>query len=253
MKLMCVILVAALVFQTICLPCGAQEAVTLNKNEMNSLKTGMYVEVTYLFDGKPIAANGYIQSVRKEVFTVLDISLKTIKYEDVIALRIRPEQKASDSDLKGKRVRITTRTQPEKPLEGKLIDMSVSELTLNISHGKKGIPLQEVTLFEVSTGYKRKTLNGLGYGLLTGAAITAIAAAASSPEREHEDVWFSNQQLALGLGIIVAIPVSSIIGTIIGFNSKTHIWQTVDIPQVDVSVLPIQNQGIGARISIALP
>lgn len=255
-------LIVALLFQTLFLPCVAQETIVLKSNEVNetSLKPGMYVEVTYTFAGKQTEAMGYIQSVRKRAFTVLDVSLRTIAYGDVITLQIKPVQKAPANALEGKWVRVTITTEPEKPLEGKLIAVSTDQLTLSrgnkrkygaISRGMKlnhiAISRKNIETFEISMGYKRKTLKGLGVGFLTGLGITALSAATASNEG-----WPITERDATILAGVVLTPITCIVGGFIGFCIKKHIWQGVEVPKSALSLAPMQNRGIGAQVSIAL-
>ncbi len=246
-----VVLVVALLMQMVFIPCAAQEMIILKGSETSekNLKVGMDVDVVYLFGGKQTVAKGYVQSVRKDVFTVRDGWLKTIKYVDVITLQIKSEQIKPERKFKGKWVRVTTGTHPEKPVKGRLIKISANALTIHTSRSKVAIPLQDIANFDVSIGVKRKTIQGLGIGLLTGATITAIMMSNASPE---EKFLGSDRDWALIIGLLFVTPPLCVIGAGIGFFKATHTWQSADVPNVSLSVQPMQNQGLGAKVSIAL-
>ena len=254
MKSICVALVTALLLQAVSLPCMAQESIVLKGYEINSasLKTNMYVVVSYQIRGKQVEAKGYIQSIHKNDFSILDISMKTIKYQDVISLQIKPMESKKKKVLKqspvlgifyGAQVQIEKRNA-NKPILGKVT--SVNSDTLFVLYQTKQ---QEAVAFsDMNQIWVRKYphygLKGSLYGFTIGFVSGAVVGA---NDGDDPPGWLamSAGDKAMIAGVlfgVIGIGIGAVVGGIYGANHVT--WQALPLKNFHLGLSPDREGGL---------
>lgn len=112
----------------------------------------------------------------------------------------------------------------------------------------------DVDLLEVSTGERRRQLEGLGYGVLAGAGVGALIGLATWDEPVG-GCWFdcSKEQQVLFAALGMAIP-AGFAGLIIGSQITTDRWEPVRGPPARAALYPFASpDGAGLMLSVSLP
>ena len=108
---------------------------------------------------------------------------------------------------------------------------------------KYTIPLEQVSAFEVSVGSRRRTLRGTALGFLSGGTSGGVLGYVSY--NPCSDCWFgpSSASESAVWGGIAGGTVGLLVGTTIGFFSKSEMWRRIPI-QSRLGVTPRRGGGI---------
>ena len=145
----------------------------------------------------------------------------------------------------GARVRVTAPSASPGRLEGTVVTLTGEDIVVDQRGGDQvTIPLQSVTLLEVSRGRKSKLLLGLGLGFVGGAG----AGAAIIPERCGLDFPEAGCR---AVGATVGAVGGALFGAIVGALIKTERWEEVPLDQLRVSFAPQRDGRFGVGVSVS--
>lgn len=136
---------------------------------------------------------------------------------------------------------------------GRLVGVDRDTLIIGVGLSRRDVyrvPTSLLTDLELNTGRTRNTTRGLMIGIVVG---TALAAAmyeeVHDPGYYHPDVAFFR---AAQSGILSSVVlVSTLAGSIIGYNIKTDRWVSVPRKGLNLSFSPTRDQAIGAALSFS--
>ncbi len=159
----------------------------------------------------------------------------------------------------GSRIRASAPSVSNKPFVGDVVGWESDSLIANARVWQSGTWLNQqvkvgigsLTKLEVSRGRKSRFLQGLGYGLLVGAATGAVIGAASGDD--DPSTWFAmsaGEKAAVGaisLGLL-----GGIVGGVIGLSSPGERWEEVPLDRLRVGPSPVTADGVAVSVSLRL-
>lgn len=139
-------------------------------------------------------------------------------------------------------------------LRGTVVAKSADTLALRLDAGGETVSIAwaRVSRLELSRGVTRRTLAGLGYGLLggvgAGALVGVLACKAERNCRSSNNEMNSPQFYAVVLGVLGG-GVGSVIGTVIGASTRSERWETVPSRHWSLSARPDTHGGFALSLS----
>ena len=134
---------------------------------------------------------------------------------------------------------------------GRLVEVDQDTLVIGVGlsrHHVYRVPLSSLTRLELNLGRRRNTTRGLMIGVIAGSALAAgMWEEIHDPGYYDPDVSFGRAVRFAVLSSVVL--VSTITGSIIGYNIKTYRWLNIPLQDIVLSAAPTQNRGMGAALS----
>ena len=125
--------------------------------------------------------------------------------------------------------------------EGRLVRVDADNMVLLTQRADTfTVPRRLVRNVWISTGQRRNTQRGMGLGLLAGASLGAVAAAATYSPCESTGFMScfmvpASAGEAAAYGGILGGLTGFVVGTIVGVATKRHVWQDAGLPSVGVA------------------
>ena len=129
----------------------------------------------------------------------------------------------TDQVQTGARIRVTSSANKLVKEVGVVREVAGDSLVFASDRSSQSwtVAMRELDRLEVSTGRHRKTLTGLGIGLLGGGVTSALIGAAAC-----QDGFFTKAECVAGSGMMGAL-AGMLIGTIAGAATRTEGWRGV--------------------------
>ena len=231
---------------------------------------GWYAHVTYTSKGEEETVTGIITQhdsvhivIRVQEEHTLGI-LKTIAYKDINTLVISQYMQEAWKNTKqvqrylknryNTKVRVQASSIWKNQVVGRLVKVTPDTLVISRGGTFFQVPVSSISNFEVSHGQHRNTGMGTLIGVVIGVGILLalssgiydaddkINTASARTRRE----WAKFGFIVVGVPIVV---LTTLTGTIIGYEIKSERWVKVSPHSLNLSVAPTSTKGLRAALT----
>lgn len=151
----------------------------------------------------------------------------------------------------GSRVRITAPSLGLSEAVGTVQEVTDEAVVVQFEFPLR-IDRSEIMDMEVSIRRQRRTLKGLGYGVLAGAVSGAMIGLASGDQEGGCYAVCTAGEAAAFLGVAFGL-AGGLVGAIIGASVRRDVWSPVLLADVDLTVKPlVREHGTGLHVALAL-
>ena len=229
--------------------------------DLSKIRKGWYAHVIYTSEGEEETVTGRITRqdsihivIRVQEERALKFS-KTLAYRDINTLVISQHAQSIEARQLlhegNAKVRARVPSIQKEWMVGKVVKMTQDTLVIRgdiDAHRYYQVPHSSISNFEVNVGQHRNTGKGMAIGFGIGVGILALSSRGiyNADDTRESREW---AKFSFFLFAVPAVVLTTLTGTIIGYQIKSDKWVEVSPQGLNLSVAPTSTKGLRAALT----